>query len=425
MTKWTFEKTTALLMLASTAAACGAVENPKDGVVMDRRTLDVLYDGYATDPGAVVDIYALDPASKNGVKVDIAFAAIPTEDAIGDVFYRWGNWIDLFPQKPTYDSKEKEGVFLAEKYWSVTPDDYWTDERREVFPKHACLDRPCAMATTWAQSGSAKLSTFQDAPKIEQCIDLGLNNGYREIQKECSEGSSVTLFAKCGTVNEQACPGGTGARELGKDGCIKGTAAVGPAYDRLPTCVSCGHDGEKSCNDICLEGQGALDVDGRCSKVAGQTGKICKAGSQPCDFWRATCESKVCEPTFGGPDEPCYGSDNLCIEGLNCVDGICQATGAKDQACNPDTDPDDTCDPGLVCQDGTCQSGGPDQPCNVEEPACDDDWYSCGEDGFCRACGQYQLPACPAPAEPCGELEVRPGEWEQLKECNGYCWRGC
>ena len=365
--------------------------------------MEVGFSGAVPVQEAEVTIEALDPESGEFVPVGSAVSDQAKSGASANTWYLWSS-----------------KLMVPEKYWTIQE------------PVDA--SRPHAATTARALLGTIPLGTFEEGEYTQGCIGTRLREGMWSVVRNCSESTTAKIYANCGLSGEEACPTHGDAPELlGErftEGCIGGTAANGEPFVEggRNTCVSCGRDTEKACVDQCL--QGFLGVDGFCSLLAGKTGETCKAGTdtEPCVYERDTCESKKCETTLGGDGQGCYGSQqDQCIDDLNCVGdpGTCQATGAKDQACNPD----DSCEEGLVCkgegEDRTCQSGGPGQPCNADEPACDDEWYSCQKDSLCQPCGGAGDPECPPPADAACSVVVDGDEEHQLEACRGTCLFEC
>lgn len=91
-------------------------------------------------------------------------------------------------------------------------------------------------------------------------------------------------------------------------------------------------------------------------------------------------------PGKGGEDQPCIGSNNLCEEGLNCVDSRCISPKNCTPSCNGKTCGSDGCGGscGLCGAGQTCNAIG---QCNTAgcTPNCSD--KSCGSDGCGGQCG--------------------------------------
>jgi hypothetical protein len=111
---------------------------------------------------------------------------------------------------------------------------------------------------------------------------------------------------------------------------------------------------------MCQASCGAPDQD--CCDVAGSTG--CQSGL---DCNNGTCEGTVC----GLPGTDCCADGDACVlDGYDCISDTCQACGAADQACCPNSfDFNAGCGFGLACDDTsmTCVDDG----CGAEtEPCC-------------------------------------------------------
>ncbi len=139
----------------------------------------------------------------------------------------------------------------------------------------------------------------------------------------------------------------------------------------------------------------------------GEDGLACCLNMEPSCYHGLVCCENPANPKVnmcadncncGEKGNFCCSGENMCGDGLACVNDICLDCGYDSQPCCSNS----TCNGGLVCDNSICkQCGLESNPCCNSGSACENEKMSdetrtgCIA-GYCRSCGSAGRELCPA-----------------------------
>lgn len=228
------------------------------------------------------------------------------------------------------------------------------------------------------------------------CDDVGYCNYSSTVDSECTcdnIGSSEGSLYVCRPAQRGIVPlGGTCKND---DNCVDvdGAACVGNDDKAIPGVCQASTEG-KACepdnpDQSCSPGESCVDQ----SYISSSGGYICLSNTsrekgQYCET-DSECSSNICEDRVlnecvdGTTGDACFGDDDNCTDGYECVSGAC-TEAAEGSSCSTDADCQNTGNPDNHCVDtwgfNECYDGTEGDPCE--------------NDSQCKQSGSDKAPFC-------------------------------